>query len=60
MRALGYKQAINWIVMNDDTEWLDDECPIPSVTACLVADLYGVDIEKVIKDLKKNVHRGKS
>ena len=59
MRALGYKKAILWIIENDDTEWLDDESPIPSITACLVADLYGVEIDKVINDLKKSVHRRK-
>jgi hypothetical protein len=40
---------------NDDTEWLDSpDCyRIPSVTACLIADLFDKNIEQVTKDLLK-------
>lgn len=51
--AVGYKKAIEWIALNDDTEWLNDEEPIISVTGAMVADLFDVDQEKVIKDLIK-------
>lgn len=46
-----YKDAIEWITQNDDTEWLRDEEPILSVTATLVADLFGKTHEQVINDL---------
>ena len=48
-----YQQALEWIVLNDDTEWLESENePIISVTASLVADLYGRTEEEIIADLR--------
>ncbi|MEY4641109.1 MAG: hypothetical protein RLZZ227_1103 [Pseudomonadota bacterium] len=47
-----YKQAIQWMVDNDDTEWVDSEDPC-SVTACLVADLFGKHDYQVRQDLFK-------
>jgi hypothetical protein len=52
-----YKDALFWIVANDDTDWLNyvddpkDACGTPSVTATMVADLFGKDTEQVTKDL---------
>lgn len=57
MKRAGYKEAIFWIVANDDTEWLKDEELVPSVTACLVQDLFGVTTEKVIADLRRETKR---
>lgn len=49
-----YKDAIEWMAENDDTSWINTSGDtIPSVTACLVADLFGKPIEKVVKDLEK-------
>lgn len=59
MKRPGYREAILWIALNDDTEWLFDERPIPSVTASLVADLFAVSIEKVCGDLMKAVEKEK-
>jgi hypothetical protein len=53
MKRASYREAIQWIVANDDTEWLHDEHGHPSVTAALVADIFDVDIEKVQKDLRR-------
>jgi hypothetical protein len=50
---MGYKAALQWLLDNDDTEWLDDEFGSISVTACLVADIYNKDQDKVIADLRK-------
>jgi hypothetical protein len=36
-----YRRAIQWLAGNDDNEWLRDERPGMSVTASLVADLWG-------------------
>lgn len=52
-RAIGYKAALDWIINNDDTEWLEDDEPIISVTAAFVADIYDVDQNKVVADLKR-------
>ena len=53
-----YRRALQWIVDNDDTEWVDgdqnDDMPL-SVTASLVADLFGHSDEKVEKDLLKTL-----
>jgi hypothetical protein len=35
-----YREAIFWIVANDDTDFLDDEGSI-SVTASFAADMFG-------------------
>lgn len=53
MKRPSYREAIQWLIDNDDNEWLDDEGPIVSVTAALVADLFGIDIDRVITDLRK-------
>lgn len=50
-----YTDAIEWIAQNDDTEWLTNEYGSPSVTLHLVAELFGKDIEKATKDLRKKV-----
>lgn len=46
-----YADAISWIAWNDDTEWIADEEPSMSVTACLVADMWGKTKDQVIADL---------
>lgn len=55
-----YKDAIFWVVANDDTEWLDDLIGgeyIMSVTACLVQDLFNKTREHVIADLIRERER---
>lgn len=47
-----YKDAIWWIVANDDTEFLYDAEPKLSVTAYLVADLFKKDDKQVLSDLR--------
>jgi len=49
----GYRAALGWLLDNDDTEWLSDECGSPSVTLCLVADIFGQDQDKAIADLRR-------
>lgn len=51
-RPLGYRAALTWIILNDDTEWLDDPEPIISVTAAFAADIFDRPQEKVIADLQ--------
>ena len=48
-----YRLAIEWLANNDDTEWLNDEYASVSVTCALVADMFGVDVERVTRDLKR-------
>lgn len=53
MKRPSYRKAIEWILAYDDTEFLNDADPIISVTGSMVADLFGVDTDKVIADLLK-------
>lgn len=50
---LGYRAALRWLVVNDDTEWLDEEFGSPSVTLLLLADIFGKDAEKATADLRR-------
>ncbi len=53
MKRASYREAVEWIARNDDTEWLNEVPQHASVTACLVADLFGVDEGRVFKDLRR-------
>lgn len=50
-----YKHALEWIASNDDTYFLNSDDVIPSVTLCLVADIFNKPLDKAIKDLRKAV-----
>lgn len=52
-----FRAAIRWMADNDDTDWLDDEEPIISTTASLVADLFGAEPDRVIKSLRRALER---
>jgi hypothetical protein len=54
MRA-SYARAIEWIAGNDDNEWLRNERPALSVTAALVADLYGKPEDVLRRDLMREL-----
>lgn len=65
-RPLSYKKSLAWILNNDDISYLDKNEKDPegylSVTAAAVADIYGVDDEKIRKDLikmKSDISAGK-
>jgi len=52
-RAIPYKDALLWIVQNDDTNFLDDEeGPQSSVTLAFLADIYGRTDEEALADLR--------
>jgi hypothetical protein len=50
---LGYKATIRWLILNDDTYFLDDEYGTASVCASIVVDMFGVSTEKVVADMRK-------
>ena len=58
-RRARYTDAIDWIAAYDDTEWLNDaeEELILSVTASLVADLFGRTDADVTRDLRRALKR---
>jgi hypothetical protein len=63
MRRVGsYRDAIMWIAQNDDTEWVEhledqEDGWSPSVTLCLVADVFGRTIEEATNDLRKALEK---
>lgn len=58
MRRASYRAGVFWIAANDDTQWVDDAvCNTPSVTACLLADLFEVDTERVRVDVRRELKR---
>lgn len=52
MGRLGYRASLDWLLDNDDTDWLDEDCG-PSVTLALLADIFGVDQDKAVADLRR-------
>ena len=63
MRRPGYREAIYWLAGNDDNDWLNDDSgridgePTLSVTASLVADLFGVEHARLIADLRRALEK---
>jgi hypothetical protein len=57
MARASYRKALEWIAVQDDNEWLDDEFGHTSVTAALVADLFDKTDEQVKEDLRKALKR---
>lgn len=51
-----YREAIDWIAWNDDTEWLHDEQGCFSVTLALVADVFGKTTEELRQTCVRLVH----
>lgn len=51
MQILGYRAALDWLLDNDDTHWLDDEYGSPSVTLCLVANIYSKATDDAVAEL---------
>lgn len=57
-RVGNYGAAIDWVALNDDNLWLDDaEAGSPSVTLCLVADIFGRTVEEATADLRRAIAR---
>jgi hypothetical protein len=53
-----YSRALRWIVINDDCEWLlNEDWPLVSVTAALVADIFGKTNEQVRAALRMAYRR---
>jgi hypothetical protein len=57
MRRPGYKEAVEWLAGNDDCHWLAEQETIPSVSACLIRDLFNVEEAKLYADIRRSVKR---
>ena len=53
MRAIPYKEALQWLIDNDDTEFLLECNGSLSVSASLIADIYRKVDAQVWEDLYK-------
>ena len=64
MKRASYRAGIFWLAANDDTEWVHGEpesaMGTPSVTACLLADLFDVTTERVRADVLRELARQKA
>lgn len=54
-RRPAYRDALAWLANNDDCYWLADGMEAASVSACLVADMFGHDDDKVRADLRRTL-----
>jgi hypothetical protein len=61
MKRPGYREALEWMALNDDVYWLagdpDTGAGAISVTGALVRDLWDVDEAKFRKDLINTIKR---
>lgn len=66
MRRPSYRDAIAWLVGNDDSDWAqhsDEDYRAGvggsnlAVTACLVADLFGVDHDRIRADVRAGLRK---
>lgn len=56
MKRAGYREAVAWIAWNDEGAERELDVIADSVTVCLVADLFGLEPERVARDvLRKRV-----
>lgn len=54
MKRASYREAIQWMADNDDTEWVEEEeDTLISVTGALIADIFDVPQERVKDDLRR-------
>jgi hypothetical protein len=64
MKRPGYREAVEWMVLNDDVEWatydpecVESGCASISVTGALVRDLFGVETERLRADIRRGIKR---
>ena len=58
MKRPGYREAVEWLAANDDCYWLNEPYePIPSVSTCLVRDLFDVEESKLYADIRRALQR---
>ena len=58
MKRASYREAIEWLALNDDNHYLEEEADVGlSVSASLVSDLFDVGDAKVLVDLKRKIEK---
>lgn len=56
-RWASYADAVEWVALNDDNEWLNDDNGSPSVCASLVSDIFNRSREQVSRDIRKVIEQ---
>lgn len=52
MKRPSYREAVAWLAGNDDCHWLaEPDNLIPSVSACLIRDLFDVEETRLNTDI---------
>ena len=57
MKRPGYREAVDWLASNDDCYWLDEGELIPSVSACMIRNLFDVEEAKLYADIRRALKR---
>lgn len=57
MRRPGYREAVDWLAGNDDCYWLAEDEIIPSVSACMIRDLFDIEDAKLYADIRRSLKR---
>jgi hypothetical protein len=63
MKRANYRDAISWIACNDDADGPDAlsfEAVRGHASVCLIADLFGVEQERVARDVVRYRKQGRS
>lgn len=53
MKTPSYRSAVAYVALNEDCDGLAYSPPSPSISMHLVADLFGVPVERVCDDIRK-------
>lgn len=56
-RVARYTRAIEWMAVNDDTDWTADAETVLSVTAPLAVDLSSRGDDQVLADLRREMEK---
>lgn len=57
MKRPGFREACRWIALNDDCSDMKYTYEYPSVTVCMVSDLFGVEHRVIIDEIRKEMVR---
>lgn len=60
MKRASYREGIEWIALNDevgDDEALNEAVVATYISTCLLADLFGVTVERVAEDVVRRRYK---
>lgn len=51
MKRPSYRMAVEWAALNDESAATDPEEVAGTISVCLVADIFGLDVARVVRDV---------